>query len=204
MAYTGQGGSTFSPQDPLARVTVPDVVAALAAQSDGQLVASDLLPLPCSHPSCFALTYLLRTESGLVPFPRFLDRARYLDLLTNRGTVRPDAQLEETLQLAIDDLWSGADQIPDSARILRALRGTLEAMYPEDRRLEIAERLRLGEARVKTLFIHAFMDAHSFDLERIKRCCTHYALPDGRLVPGCVYNVLERGERPRGAREGAP
>ena len=31
VAFAGQGGRTFTPQDPLARVTIPDVVAALAA-----------------------------------------------------------------------------------------------------------------------------------------------------------------------------
>ena len=70
-------------------------------------------------------------------------------------------------------------------------------MYPEERVVAVEERLRIGEGLVKSIFVHAFMDAHTFEIDRIKRCCTHYALPDGRLMPGCAYNVLYR-------REGAP
>ena len=70
-------------------------------------------------------------------------------------------------------------------------------MYPEDRALEIQERLSVGEGLVKTIFVHAFMDAHNFEIARIKKCCTHYALPDGRLMPGCAYNNLHRDNDPR-------
>ena len=65
-------------------------------------------------------------------------------------------------------------------------------MYPRDRALELEERLHVGEALVKTIFVHAFMDLNTFEVDRIKKCCTHYALPDGRLMPGCAYNLLYR------------
>ena len=70
-------------------------------------------------------------------------------------------------------------------------------MYPEDRALELEERLHIGEGLVKTIFIHAFMDEHTFEVDRIKKCCTHYALPDGRLMPGCAYNMFYRHKDPR-------
>ena len=54
---------------------------------------------------------------------------------------------------------------------------------------------------VKTIFIHAFMDVHTFEVERIRKCCTHYALPDGRLMPGCAYNLFFRDKDPRYAGE---
>lgn len=202
-AYTGYGGGTFPEHDPLDVITIPDVVRCASEQTDGLLLKSDFLPLPCSHPGCFGLTYLLKTEDGgFVPFPRFLDLDNYLAAICNRGTIRPDEDLEDAMQSAIDELWSGADQIPDSDRILAALKQTLRCMYPEDRALELEERLAVGEARVKTIFIHAFMDVHTFEVDRIKKCCTHYALPDGRLMPGCAYNMFYRHKDPRfvGAR----
>jgi hypothetical protein len=204
-AYVGSGGGHFALHDPLDVVTIPDVVRALDEQSGGRLRASDFLPLPCSHPSCFALTYLLGTDTGYVPFPRFIDLERYMDLLANRGTLRADAELEGAIKETIDDMWTSSAQVPDGDKILKSLRRAIFLMYPEDRALELEERLRVGERLVKTVFIHGFMDAHTFELERIKRCCTHYALPDGRLMPGCAYNNLYRGReavasaRPGGA-----
>jgi uncharacterized radical SAM superfamily Fe-S cluster-containing enzyme len=46
------------------------------------------------------------------------------------------------------------------------------------------------ERRIKSIFIHAFQDAGTFDLDRARRCCQAYPQPDGRLLPACVRNVL--------------
>ena len=160
---------------------------------------------PCSHPSCFGLTYVLKTEEGFIPFPRFLELERYLEILANRGTIRPNEDLETAIKTSIDEMWTSAGQVPDSAKIMKALRRAIFLMYPEDRALALEERLHIGESLVKTIFIHAFMDVHTFEVDRIKKCCTHYALPDGRLMPGCAYNNLYRDRDPRFAAEiGAP
>jgi 7,8-dihydro-6-hydroxymethylpterin dimethyltransferase len=196
-AFTGYGGAHFAPHDPLDVMTIPDVVRAAAEQTGGKLEKSDFLPLPCSHPSCFALTYLLKVDDDFVPFPRFLELDRYLELIANRGTIRPDDQFEEAIRDAIDQMWTSSGQVPDCDRILGVLRRAIFLMYPEDRALELAERLRVGEGLVKTIFIHAFMDVHTFEVDRIKKCCTHYALPDGRLMPGCAYNNLYRDKDSR-------
>ncbi|MBL8810174.1 MAG: radical SAM protein [Planctomycetaceae bacterium] len=191
-AYTGTGGSQFGPHDPLDIITIPDIVRCMEEQTGGDLKRSDFLPLPCSHPGCFALTYLLKTEDGCIPFPRFIELENYIAAITNRGTIRPDDRFDEMLRNTIDQLWSAAGQIPDSPRILRTLKRALRLMFPDDRRIELEERLRLGEGLVKTIFIHAFMDEHTFEVDRIRKCCTHYALPDGRLMPGCAYNMMYR------------
>ena len=30
------------------------------------------------------------------------------------------------------------------------------------------------------------------DLERVQRCCIHYAVPDGRIIPFCTMNSIHR------------
>lgn len=196
-AYTGYGGAHFAPHDPLNVMTIPDVVRCCEEQTGGQLRRSDFLPLPCSHPGCFGLTYLLRTDEGFVPFPRFIELEQFLEVIANRGTMRPDNEFAEAIERTITQLWSSSGNIPDSERILRALKQALRLLYPEDHVLTLEQRLRLGEGLVKTIFIHAFMDEHTFEVDRIKKCCTHYALPDGRLMPGCAYNMFYRHKDPR-------
>jgi 7,8-dihydro-6-hydroxymethylpterin dimethyltransferase len=196
-SYTGYGGAHFGPHDPLDVITIPDIVRAAEEQTNGMLVRSDFLPLPCSHPGCFGLTYLLKTDDGFMPFPRFIDLERYLEIIANRGTIRPDADFENAIKTTIDELWSSSGQSPDNERVLRTLRRAIRCMYPEDRALELEERLHIGEGLVKTIFIHAFMDEHTFEIDRIKKCCTHYAMPDGRLMPGCAYNMFYRHKDPR-------
>jgi uncharacterized radical SAM superfamily Fe-S cluster-containing enzyme len=196
-AYTGYGGAHFAPHDPLDVMTIPDIVRCAEEQTNGLLKKTDFLPLPCSHPGCFGLTYLLKTEDGFVPFPRFVEIEQYLEVVSNRGTIRPDEEFAGVMQATINQLWSAAGTIPDSERILRALKRALRLMYPEARVLDLDERLHVGEGLVKTIFIHAFMDEHTFEVDRIKKCCTHYALPDGRLMPGCAYNMFYRHRDPR-------
>ncbi len=190
-AYTGTA-ARFAPHDPLRTMTIPDVVRACEEQTAGRLRRSDFLPMPCSHPSCYALTYLLRAEDGFVPLPRFVELDRFLRVIANRATVGTDGELEEAMRFTVDDLWSSTGQIPENAKILRALRRALDLMYPADRALEESERRRVGEGLVKSIYVHAFMDEHTFDVDRVRKCCTHYALPDGRLMPGCAYNMLHR------------
>jgi hypothetical protein len=198
-AFTGYGGAHFAPHNPMDVMTIPDVVAAIEAQTADRrwLTQSDFLPLPCSHPSCFGLTYLLKNEDTYTPFPRFVDMAHYMDVLSNRGTIRTDEKFEHSIRHAINELWTSAEQVPDKDKILAGLKRALKLMYPPDQALALEERMRLGESIVKTIFIHAFMDEWTFEVDRIKKCCTHYALPDGRLMPGCAYNMFYRDKDPR-------
>ncbi len=47
-----------------------------------------------------------------------------------------------------------------------------------------------GEYTYKTLLVAGmhFMDSYNYDIERVKRCVIHYAAPDGKIYPFCVYN----------------
>jgi hypothetical protein len=35
-----------------------------------------------------------------------------------------------------------------------------------------------------------FQDPYNYDVERVERCCIHYTMPDGRIIPFCTFNVL--------------
>ena len=50
----------------------------------------------------------------------------------------------------------------------------------------------IGELHHRSLFVGMmhFMDLWNYDIERVKRCCIHYAQPDGRIVPFCAFNVI--------------
>jgi uncharacterized radical SAM superfamily Fe-S cluster-containing enzyme len=52
----------------------------------------------------------------------------------------------------------------------------------------------LGYIRRRMLLIGcmAFMDPYTFDVERAHHCVIHYATPDNRIIPFCVYNMFYR------------
>jgi len=52
---------------------------------------------------------------------------------------------------------------------------------------ELLKRFELDESHTFRLFIKPFMDAASWDQDRIDRCCTHVIRPDGKLDSFCRY-----------------
>ena len=63
----------------------------------------------------------------------------------------------------------------------------------ESRRSLREGRARIGERNAKSIFMHAYMDRHDFDLERLRKCCHHYPQIDGRIMPACGFNLFHRG-----------
>lgn len=178
--------------DPLDVITVPDAVRLLAASSGGVLQESDFTPLPCSHPTCFALTYLLRTLDGkLVSLPSLLDTDAYLDVIKNQALFGTDPDSLYRLKDAVYGLWSSDGQVPDRHAVLQTVKQLildLNRLGPDASHGEVLE---LGVKNVKSIFIHHFMDRYTFDQSRLVKCCNHYPQIDGRLLPACARNVLD-------------
>lgn len=190
MAYTGAGGSQF-PQNPLNKLTQVDIHRLIEKQTSW-LKASDFLPIPCSHPSCYTACYVLKLDNGkLAPLTQFGEISTYLDMLTNRAIIDPGEKGKDLIQDAIYKLWSAQSIAVDGEVILKSLKSVLSE-YESAGESGILDLWKQSERRVKAIFIHAFMDEYDFEISRIRKCCTHYALPDGRLMPGCPYNNVHR------------
>lgn len=52
---------------------------------------------------------------------------------------------------------------------------------------QVLQQLEIGPDRPFRIFIKPFMDAWTFDQDRIDRCCTHVIRPDGKLDSFCRY-----------------
>lgn len=190
-AYTGQGGGAYE-HDPMDRLTIPGVIKLMAEQTE-ILEESDFSPLPCSHPQCVSLTYLLKLNSGdYVPFGRFIDFKRYNNMLRSSATLPASPEIHEAMHDVIHDVFANEDDIDKGSDILAALRHTLDVMFPE-RPLTPREAVRAGEGLAKSIFLHHYMDRHDFDLERLRKCCHHYPQVDGRIMPACGFNMFHRG-----------
>lgn len=180
-------GVTFQPQthtgrwtgfDPVDRVTVPDVLKALAQQAPEHFRMEDFLPLPC-HPECIAMTYALRHGEEVLPLPRVLDVKKLLGLAPN--TIAFESAPE--VRGALKELWS-ASAAMQSLRTLKNLRCCLPLIGKDAS--------ELGYENVFRIVVIAFMDAWNFDVRSAKKCCVHHVIPDGRIMPFCSYNTIHR------------
>jgi len=176
------------------RITIPDITKALGMAGHPAVAQSDFVPLPCSHPLCFSLAFFLMLDNGgVISVSRLTDAATLMDSLSNRVIFGLDSGEYERLKQMIYDLWSGpSGVVPDNEVILATLRNILKKMSRSSSSFDPREAFTLVERKVKSIFIHSFQDAETFDMARIRRCCQAYPQPDGRLIPACVNNVLRR------------
>jgi 7,8-dihydro-6-hydroxymethylpterin dimethyltransferase len=192
------------PFDPLNRLTNSDIIQLIAAQRPDWFRPSDFFPVPCCFPTCRSITYLLcegtpgAPDFGLVPIPRLLDVADYLDYVSNR--VVPDYAIRE----ALEKLWS--------ASAFMGTDTTSEKLAAAAAALDCADAcgVNLPEA-VANLTDHAFMiviqdfqDPYTLNVKQLMKCCVEEITPDGRLIPFCAYNSVGYREQVRQAMSGVP
>ncbi|MFQ5887321.1 MAG: radical SAM protein [Candidatus Hydrothermarchaeales archaeon] len=164
--------------DPLDRTTLPDIITGIEEQTNGLLKKSDFIPIPCPHPTCSMITYVHIEDGNVTPITRIVDVDDYLDYFKNRTLVDPD----EIVRSALEGLWS-ASTVGGSDKTLKNYCQACGLSLPN-----------LDEIKENILIIGsmAFMDKYTFDLKRARKCCVHEILPNGKMIPFCVYNTLYR------------
>jgi len=187
---TGRYQHGYSASD---RLTLTDVVRALEEQTNGALLRSDFVGLPCSHPDCCALTYgfLDAARETIMPLPRHLDVSRYLDLFADR------ISFSGMVAGAARRVWSDVAHL----RGRQTLRD-LGVLFARGGLRDVLPLLRDPDAfgrRVFRVVVKPFMDAHTYDQKRVEQCCTKILTADGSAMSLCEFNVFHRGRKSRDA-----
>lgn len=190
------GGITIQPQfgsgrsgslDALDRLTHTGVLSRFGPQTDGLVTWRDLTALPCSHPHCCSVGYVLRDDSGqwrslvsLIGHDVLKDR---LGLVSNRIA---DSELPHELQLAVRESLLGllSEQSslshPGIGDVWRTICQNCDLGMPTLLALASSalpggkNRVRklLGE-RVVRITVKPFMDISTMIEERLVQCCVH-------------------------------
>jgi 7,8-dihydro-6-hydroxymethylpterin dimethyltransferase len=173
-----------SPLDPHERLTHTGVLARLGPQTSGTVTWRDLTALPCSHPHCCSVGYLIRTDGGvwrsLVSLLGEEGLRENLDLVSNRIA---DRVLPREVHLAVKESLMGllseqsslshprvADLWRDVCKNCDLGVGTLLRLAVPGRERQL--RRLLGE-RVVRITVKPFMDIHTMLEERLTQCCVH-------------------------------
>lgn len=174
--------------DPLDRLTHTGVLARLGPQTDGLVTWRDLTALPCSHPHCASIGYLLRTDEGewrslvsLIGHDRLLAN---LDLVANRiADDQIPRELRKAVKASLLGLMSEQTSLshPDIGALWRDVCETCDLGIASLLKIAAAaglpggnDRLRrmLGE-RVVRVSVKPFMDMSTMIEERLTQCCVH-------------------------------
>lgn len=191
------------------RITIPGVIHRIEEQTNGQIRKEDFYPVPVAkqvtdfievmrgrriyrlseHFACGMATYVFKDGKKMVPLPRFFDVEGFFEYLEETGQNLKDKGL---MALRKPVVYS---------KLLFAMKKYLdEKKKPKD--LKFVRSLSsaftganyrgLGVMHHDSLFVGMmhFQDPYNWDIDRIHKCGIHYAVPDGRLIPFCTFNVI--------------
>ena len=168
------------------RITASDTIGLIAEQS-GIFSRDDFTPIPCGDPNCFRMALALRSEDGLIPVSRYFppyEKWANPEISDGISAVTdtfddPDA-LQRALAMASES--EALAQLPEDEldRLIDLMSGNGEKDESE------------GWGRLFAIGIKPFMDAYTYDQDRIDTCCTHITARDGTPVSFCQYNALNR------------
>ncbi len=183
-------GRYVLPEELERRITFPDVIQAIADQTDGIFTTDDFMPLPCAHPNCHSLSYAFRSNGNVVPLMRFIDARKHLDILAN-GILFSRNAARKLIERYLEKVGGcGIGCFPVEGSNGSVSSDPTEAAASEFFARAIAE--QLSQADVFRITITSFLDAYNFDVRRLMKCCIHHVLPSGHVIPFCAYNVLYR------------
>lgn len=216
------GGVSIQPQfgsgrsagiDPLDRLTHTGVLKRLGPQTGGLVTWRDLTALPCSHPHCCSVGYLIRDDArqwrslvALIGHDRLKEN---LGLVANRIA---DSEVPRELRLAVQesllgllseqsslshpqigDLWRNICENCDLG--VSTLLALASSALPGRRR---KLRRMLGE-RVVRVTVKPFMDLSTMIEERLTQCCVHVGTraEQDQCAPFCAVQAWPALSRQR-------
>lgn len=192
------------------RITIPDCIDRLYEQSNGVLYRDAFFPVPSvfalsnfieqitnkpqyeltNHFVCGAATYLFIDGKQIIPITDFV-KVNALFTWLHEKTIELKKGKHKAL-VALDLLAQLRNFIdlkkqPKSINMPKLL---VDALVKHDYK-------SLGKFHRNALFIGFmhFQDPYNYDVERVKRCNIMYAVPDGRVIPFCAFNVFPQTYR---------
>lgn len=184
-------GITFQPvQDagrnedgkPANRITLSEIRTRII-EADNPFGDADMIPLPC-HPENISIGYGLRMENKIIPVTGLLPRDELLKGVDNTITFEKSAGLKEAF-LKLFSLDACSEQTTENLE-------TLLCCLPR-----IQSNGGLTYDNVFRIVIMSFMDKYDFDIASVKRSCTHFVEPNGKIYPFDTWNLFYR-EQVRG------
>ncbi|MCX6803131.1 MAG: radical SAM protein [Candidatus Diapherotrites archaeon] len=194
------------------RITIPRATELIEKQSKRAIMQRDFFSVPCVssitefiesitsreqytmniHFACGEATYLFLDDNNkVIPLPEFFDAERFFGYLQNHSKVISswkERGLSQMKYLELAKLLFEINSCIDRKKMPKSL-DLGKLLYDA---LVLHDYKTLGKFHYKTLFIGMmhFMDLYNYDQQRVERCDIHYALPDGRIVPFCAFNVI--------------
>lgn len=168
------------------RLTLADVVRRIVDQSGGLFSEDDFTPIPCSDPNCFSTAVAARGPRGLVPVSRYLPQyAEWSSDEARAAVAAVSDTFDQPAAIVAMLKWACS-----SAALASLDESTVDTLWELVAALP-AENSHSWDG-LFAIGIKPFMDAYTYDQDRIDKCCVHVVARDGTPISFCEYNALHR------------
>lgn len=161
------------------RLTLTGVRNRILAQSS-RFAPEDIVPVPC-HPDGLTMAYAIRAGDRFAALTGLIGH----DVLLQGPENTVVFDRIPTIRDRLADLFSTSLSPEGQADRLRDVLCCLPRI----------EATGFTYENVFRVMIVQFADARGYDLRSVKRCCIHFAQPDGKIVPFDTYNLFYRDDR---------
>lgn len=187
------------------RITIPELLECIETQTAHVILKQDFYPVPCvvpvsefveaytgktqikftAHQHCGAATYVFVRDDGITPINRIVDVDAFFSSIEQLTHKLESANSLSRKMIAVNGLREFYNQVKNEGTnsgldVWKILGKTLITHNFDSLRSFHWNALFIGTMH--------FMDNYNYDIDRVSRCCIHYATPDGTLIPFCTYN----------------
>ena len=188
MTFTGKNGSQFGPHE---HITIDEIEQVLSEKSD--FSKQDFFPLASYHPLCYSVAYYIVSNGKIIPMTKIIDKELLIKGTEGLYYLEPDNDITKSFITGVNKLWAeGADD-----DVIDELKQLMKSIHPTNADITNDERKAILEQKIKSIYIHAHMDADNFDVDRVSRCGDIVPDENGRMIPACSYNLLYRQQDTR-------
>ncbi len=190
------------------RISIPGAIKLIEEQTEGVITKEDWFSVPyvgginrfiealtgeykydlSIHFACGAGSYIFQDPDGkIVPLTRFVDATGLLEHLQNAVNEMEGKSKLQRKYIALKAVtgikrYIDAEKQPKSVNFTNLL---MSVVFKHDF-------ATMGKFQLKSLFLGMmhFQDEYTYDIKRVEKCDIHYAMPDGRVLPFCTFNVF--------------
>jgi uncharacterized radical SAM superfamily Fe-S cluster-containing enzyme len=177
------------------RLTLPELMSAIEAQSQGIFKTDHFRPPGCENALCsFHGHYLIRSDGRVQSLQNtFKPESGQIPMMADQGATRTMAYVVR--QWAGTPSETGETWSPDCcASGTKGHRNPSDCPTPGP--LDLDEFLNRAQQHLFSLSAMAFQDVWSIALDRVRDCCIHVMSSQGNLIPFCLYNLTGLDGRP--------
>ena len=168
------------------RLTLPEVMDLLEAQTNGTIRAGHFAPPGCEHALCsFHGKFLVTEEGHLQP----LGTGQTACCTTGEPPAITSALEGRNKSVGFTARQWSLPMAPEQPCGC----GNGKQAVPQD---DLDRFLARARTHTFSITAMAFQDAWTLDLERLRGCCIHVVSPAGQMVPFCAYNLTAQDGTP--------